>query len=206
MKKDIHTHDHLLNIGFEMFMEAGSRSITVRKLAQRAKVNSGVFSYHFGSREKYLVELLERWYAPLFKSMQITMDSNLPPLEGLRAIIHEVLYYVSKHGNLIAHLLLDAKSGEQAARKFTNNVPFRHPLLILEAIKRAQEAGCLIQEDPVRLLVYLVCATEAPLIIQHMIHGATDMPSDIIHEAQVILQDPQTAIQRFDWALKGITV
>lgn len=206
MKKDIHTHEHLLNVGFEMFMEAGLRNITVRKLAQRANVNSGVFSYHFGSRENYLIELMERWYAPLFESMQITLCSNLPPMEGLRAIIHEVLNYISKYGNLVAHLLLDAKSGEQAARKFANNVPLRHPRLLLEAIKRAQDAGCLIREDPVHILIYLVSATEAPMIMQHMIHGATDLPPAIIHDVQVIIDDPASAIQRLDWALKGITV
>lgn len=206
MKKDIHTHEHLLNVGFEMFLEDGSRNITVRKLAQRANVNSGVFSYHFGSRENYLTELLERWYAPMFNSVQMTMGSNLPPLEGLRAIILEVLDYVAKYGKLIAHLFLDAKSGEQAARKFANNVPLRHPRVILQAIKRAQDAGCIIQEDPVRLLLYLVSVTEAPMIMQHMIHGATDLPPAMMQDVRVILDDPTSAAQRLDWALKGITV
>lgn len=63
----------------------------------------------------------------MFNNVQMTMGSNLPPLEGLRAIILEVLDYVAKYGKLIAHLFLDAKSGEQAAR----NLPTTYPCGIL---------------------------------------------------------------------------
>ena len=60
MPKRKSTREHLLNTGAMIVGESGLRALTVRGLSLRAGTNTGSFVYHFGNREAFLTELLER--------------------------------------------------------------------------------------------------------------------------------------------------
>src|SRR5882724_6500255 len=68
------SRERLLKEGLVIARRSGLRAITVRGVAARARANLGSFVYHFGSREAFVAELLERWYAPLMAEMQIAVD------------------------------------------------------------------------------------------------------------------------------------
>lgn len=59
----------LLTCGRQIIERNGVRGLTVRGVATRAKVNLGTFVYHFGTREAFVAEVLESWYAPDRKSV-----------------------------------------------------------------------------------------------------------------------------------------
>ncbi len=88
------SRERLLKEGLAIARRSGLRAITVRGVAARARVNLGSFVYHFGSREAFVGELLERWYAPLMTEMQIAVDVQQPPLQRLREILLQVVGWV----------------------------------------------------------------------------------------------------------------
>ena len=62
------TRQLLLEQGLRLCREKGLRGIKVRELAAAADVNLGSFVHHFGNRERFLDELVELWYAPVFST------------------------------------------------------------------------------------------------------------------------------------------
>ena len=148
MPKRKSTREHLLNTGAMIVGESGLRALTVRGLSLRAGTNTGSFVYHFGNREAFLTELLERWYEPLFTGIRTHANIHLPAFEKLEAILGDVMEFLLRHGQFIAQLVLDALAGEQAAIRFISGIHTRHPLVLLETIREAQQEGSVLMGDP----------------------------------------------------------
>ena len=165
MPKRKSTREHLLNTGAMIVGESGLRALTIRGLSLRAGTNTGSFVYHFGNREAFLNELLERWYEPLFTGVRTHANIHLPAFEKLEAILEDVMEFLLRHGQFIAQLVLDALAGERAAIRFISGIHTRHPLVLLETIREAQEEGSVLQGDPMNILIYLVCCGGAPFIL-----------------------------------------
>lgn len=108
MPKRKSTREHLLNTGAMIVGESGLRALTIRGLSLRAGTNTGSFVYHFGNREAFLNELLERWYEPLFTGVRTHANIHLPAFEKLEAILEDVMEFLLRHGQFIAQLVLDA--------------------------------------------------------------------------------------------------
>jgi AcrR family transcriptional regulator len=69
---DFGTRERLLAAGLELARRDGLKGVSVRAAAASAEVNLGSFVYHFGTRDTFVYELVERWYAPLMASLQLS--------------------------------------------------------------------------------------------------------------------------------------
>jgi AcrR family transcriptional regulator len=62
--------DKIIEAAIELFYSHGFQGTTVRKIAQRAKVNLALISYHFGGKKGLLEQLMVRFYEGYFKSIE----------------------------------------------------------------------------------------------------------------------------------------
>ena len=69
------TREQLLAAGREIVLKRGFQGLTVREIAAPAGANLGSFVYHFGTRDAFLRELIEDWYAPLLSRVSDVADS-----------------------------------------------------------------------------------------------------------------------------------
>jgi len=200
------TRQLLLEQGLRLCHEKGLRGLKVRELAASAGVNLGSFVYHFGNRERFLDELVELWYTPIFGSLSqaIQAHDQHSALVRLQAVLEQLIVLVTENANFISHLLADAQAGEPAAQRFALRLPGRHPKLLLELIGAAQNEGDLLPEEPGHLLLFIMMTIGMPLVLaggplrdcDWLPPRATDLVS--------WMGDPRAARQRLVWALKGI--
>ena len=165
MTKRRSTREHLLNTGAMIASESGLRGLTVRGLSLRAGTNPGSFVYHFGNRDAFLNELLERWYEPLFTGVRTHANIHLPSLKKLEIILEDIMDFLLLHGEFIAQLVLDALAGEKEALRFISGLHTRHPFVLLETIQAAQEEGSIVSGNPMNVLIYLCCCVGALVIL-----------------------------------------
>ena len=205
MTKRRSTREHLLNTGAMIASESGLRGLTVRGLSLRAGTNPGSFVYHFGNRDAFLNELLERWYEPLFTGVRTHANVHLPSLKKLEIILEDIMDFLLLHGEFIAQLVLDALAGEKEAIRFISGLHTRHPFVLLETIQAAQEEGSIVSGTPMNVLIYLVCCGGAPFILsgQLQVHDS-QAARPVLELLGSILSDPDSARQRMHWALNGI--
>ena len=114
------TRQLLLEQGLRLCREKGLRGINVRELAASAGVNLGSFVYHFGNRERFLDELVELWYAPMFAAISRTTQAqeHQSAFARLQAVLEQIVTLAADNAALISHLLADALAGEPAAQRF----------------------------------------------------------------------------------------
>ncbi|MFR4436736.1 MAG: hypothetical protein ACLT8C_03335 [Akkermansia muciniphila] len=113
--------------------------------------------------------------------------------------------FLLRHGQFIAQLVLDALAGEQAAIRFISGIHTRHPLVLLETIREAQQEGSVLMGDPMNILINHVCCGGAPIILsgQLQVHDSK-AARPVLDLLGSILNDPESARQRMTWALRGI--
>jgi len=201
---DLPTRDRLLAAGQALARRQGLRALTVRAVAARAQVNLGSFVYHFGNRDTFVGELIERWYAPLFSQLQLDADSGADALAALRAALLHLVDWLAGNRAFVAQLLLDAAAGERAARQFLRGVDTRHPALLHTLVQRAQAAGALQAGDPWHQLMFLMSTLALPLLLLQMAGARPAAAPALLKTLGALAADPRAVRQRLDWALAGL--
>ncbi len=198
------TRERLLRAGLVIARRAGLRAITVRGVAARAGANLGSFVHHFGTRDAFIAELLERWYAPLMGRLDDAVQTDGSPLTQLRALVMQLVRWAVANAAFIAHLLQDAAQGETAARHFLKVMPARHPARVLAAIQKAQAAGEMRRETPTHVLLFIFGALALPVLLFSGLGLRRILPREFSEQVSHFAIDPAEIERRLDWVLRGL--
>jgi AcrR family transcriptional regulator len=68
------TRLEILGVAEKLFAEHGPAAVSIRLIAQRARVNLAAVNYHFGSKDKLLTEVFKRRVVPLNDRRAILLD------------------------------------------------------------------------------------------------------------------------------------
>ena len=196
--------ERLLRTGARQAQRAGLRSLTVRGVCTQAGANLGSFVYHFGSRDEFVTELIERWYAPLLERLTTTVDETLPPERRLRALLLQLGDWAASNSRFITHVLIDAAAGEAAAQHFVATLADRHPALILRVIREAQRSGALPRAEPLNVMLFLMGAIALPMLLTDRLAEVRLAPARLTGTLNTISRERKHREQRLDWALAGL--
>lgn len=200
------TRERMLACGKRIVSRTGLRGLTVRGVAAHAKVNLGTFVYHFGTREAFINELMEQWYAPIYaRLLDVTVDEDSPALERLRRFLLQLATFLSDNRSFTRNVLIDAMTDEKAAISFIKSVLGRHPLLFFRLVQEAQRSGQLPEGDPKKIGIFLFGATLFPamwlgVLIPTRLLGEQLRP---LHRMEPTFSLGQIE-ERLDWALEGL--
>ncbi len=195
----------LMQAGREIVRTHGVRGLTVRAVAAAANANLGSFVYHFGTRDAFVAELIEEWYAPLMSRMTGGLDFAAPPLARLRQAILQVIDFGIDHDAFIGHLFAAALAGDHSARSFLTSLAGRHPRVLLQLIAEAQRAGALVNEDPLQVACFLMASVGLPRLVAAGWQGAPLFPKTLSTALSRIARDRDHILQRLDWAIRGLS-
>ncbi|GIL05138.1 MAG: TetR family transcriptional regulator [Burkholderiaceae bacterium] len=198
------TREKLLRSGLQLARRGGLRALTVRGVAARAHVNLGSFVYHFGNRDAFVAELIERWYAPLLAQLEVTAHAATAPRERLRRLVLQVADWVVANSEFLSQLVMDASAGERAAQRFLRSLGARHPALVLQAIRDAQRARELRAEDPLHVLLFVVSALGVPVLLAQGLGRRGMLPPEFARALRSFASDRAQIERRLDWVLRGL--
>lgn len=205
-RKRAPTRERLLRTGTRLGQRSGLRKLTVRAVCQAADANLGTFVYHFGSRDAFVAELIEHWYAPLLERLAATVDRDLPPTDRLRALVLQLAHWAVRNGRFMTHVVMDAAAGEIAAQEFLRSLAGRHPALILRVIVDGQRAGVFRREQPMHLMLFLMSSIALPILLADRMSKSKLAPPEIARAIKQFASEPQHIERRLDWALRGLAI
>lgn len=194
----------MLAHGRRIVARAGLRGLTVRGVAASAKVNLGTFVYHFGTRDRFVAELMESWYAPLYAQLSVTVDDHLPPLQKLRRYVVELAEFLRANREFVRHVIMDAADGEDAAARFVKSLFGRHPQLLFRLIREAQAAGELREGDPMKLGATVIGAALFPIMMAGVLMPKGFLPRPAQAQLQQLVLEPEEIERRLEWLLDGL--
>jgi len=202
--RTIDSREAMLQAGLMMARRTGLRGLTVRGVARRANANLGTFVYHFRSRDEFIAELIERWYAPLLAGVQIAVEEDVRAIARLRRAISGLVEFALDSGDFGGHVLMDAAVGEPAARQFVDTLLGRHPALIARLIREAQSDGDLTAGDPHHVMMYMMASLGLPILLMHGWKGRGDPRYEAVSALTRHATDKTSIARRMEWIFKGL--
>src|SRR5438445_11052161 len=73
----------LLKSGRKLYAQRGSTGLAVRALTEHARVNLGMFHYHFRTKDEFVRRLLSGWYEDMFEQLTGHIHQDGSPLRRL---------------------------------------------------------------------------------------------------------------------------
>lgn len=194
----------LLAAGAALLPHVGCAGLTIRQVCEAAKVNPGMFHYHFGSREAFLRAVMQATYEELFLRLTLETAQGEGALERLRAGLRLMGRFVRDHRRFFARILLDAFGGEAIAREFLrDNLP-RHLGVLLGLVALAQQQGRLGPADPRQALGTCAGAIAMPILAGGAIADSGMLaPAAAKALAETLLSD-RAIDERIDIVLAGL--
>lgn len=194
----------LLEAGRALYPSTGVAGLSVRKVAEHAGVNLGMFHYHFGSKEAFVRALLQQLYDGMFAELTLAAGSRLP-LDALRAAMNVLARFVRDNRMLLRRLLIDALNEEPVALDFVRaNLP-RHVGVIAALIDAGQRSGVLKPVAARQALAFVAGGVGAPILLGSALTERDGVPAAFRREFEHAVISDSALAERIDLVLAGLT-
>jgi AcrR family transcriptional regulator len=196
----------LLQSGRELLPHCGCCDLSVRALAEHAKVNVGMFHYHFRSKDNFLTILLQSMYEELFVQLQAEAELTGSALQRLRQTMNLLARLLREHGTWIGRVWSDGARGDTVAQAFLQKNGTRHMQLIAGLIIEAKMNNEIADVVPMQAFTFLMGSIAAPMIFAPRVMAMCGMPN-MFHEQMhaEVLSDKGIAA-RVDRALYALSI
>jgi AcrR family transcriptional regulator len=167
------TDARILKAAMELARERGCGAVSVREVCRSAKVNLGLFHYHFKSRQALIERVLQEGYREFFARLKVSVNPALPPPERLRRALRAIARFSREHRSLCAGMIKDALAGDRQVADFAAETFPHHLPLVLGISEEGARAGHFRRLPHPRLLAFLMGVINAPVLMQALFdeHG-----------------------------------
>jgi TetR/AcrR family transcriptional repressor of nem operon len=182
--------EDILNAGLKVMFRSGYQGASVRDICAAAGAPQGSFTNHFRSKEAFVQEVLDRYFASLKTRVNEALnDRFLTPRRRLKRyldIIGGVLEGAKwNRGCLIGDLSLEASLQSKPLRKRLEEIYREWRTPFAECIAEAQAAGEIDSKfEPIELAEFLLASWEGAILRMKVEGGpaALDRFKNIVFE------------------------
>jgi TetR/AcrR family transcriptional regulator, transcriptional repressor for nem operon len=169
MSKQSNRED-ILNAGLKVMFRSGYQGATVRDICAAAGAPHGSFTNHFRSKEEFVQEVLDRYFANLQKSIKEALDDkSLPPRQRLKRYLDIISGLLAddnwNRGCLIGDLSIEAASQSELLRQRLEAIFQEWRAPFATCIAEAQTNGEIDSTfDPMDLAEFLLASWEGAIL------------------------------------------
>jgi TetR/AcrR family transcriptional repressor of nem operon len=182
--------EDLLNAGLKVMFRSGYQGASVRDICAAAGAPQGSFTNHFRSKEAFVQEVLDRYFAHTKTAVNEALsDMSLTPRQRLKRyldIITERLQGAKwNRGCLIGDLSLEASLQSKLLRERLEEIFREWRTPFAQCIAEAQAAGEIDSKfEPIDLAEFLLASWEGAILRMKVERGpaALDRFKDIVFE------------------------
>jgi AcrR family transcriptional regulator len=142
---------HILGAAEHVFAERGFESAKVQEISDRAGLSMGTIYALFPSKSDLLQAILDQRGGDILARARDVAARQLPPLDGLRALIRDYIEYFVAHPNF---LRMHLRQGSSWVLSPTPDTATRVQMwrevhgLQTEIFRRGVESGTFVDEEP----------------------------------------------------------
>lgn len=117
-KTILNSKQRILKIASELFSELGFLGVSMANIAQRLNFTKAALYYHFRNKKELYLEVLEKSFQNLIKTLNRVANNPKSPEQGLSQIIRSYLKVGLKEKNLIKSLIATSPRECPEIRKY----------------------------------------------------------------------------------------
>jgi AcrR family transcriptional regulator len=194
----------LLKSGRKLYAQRGAAGLAVRALTEHARVNLGMFHYHFRTKDEFLRRLLSGWYEEMFGGLTGQIRQDGPPLHRLQGALMFLACFVRDNRPMLARVLMDAANGNAVAAQFLRDNAPRHLALLLALMDQAERDGLIVKLPAMQRFVFVMGAVGMPLLVAPALHSLGVAPKVLGAQLQAQVMSDEAIAQRIALVMKAI--
>jgi AcrR family transcriptional regulator len=194
----------LLRSGRKLYAQRGAAGLAVRALTEHARVNLGMFHYHFRTKDEFVRRLLGSWYEEMFEQLTGHVRQDGPPLHRLQEAIFFLARFVRDNRPMLARVLMDAATGNAVAAQFLRDNAPRHLSLLLALMDQAEREGLIAPMAPMQRFVFVMGAVGMPLLVAPALQSIGVAPRMLGAQLQAQVTSDEAIAQRIALVMKAI--
>lgn len=198
----------LIQAAQEMLKHSGLDRMNLRQLSAKAKVNPGMFHYHFKTKDQFARAVLQDLYEKFFKDFSLKVEGEKSSLEKLRRALFAIGRFSSDNRLVFLSLFHDALGQNKVVYDFAKDNFKRHGLVVLDLIQECKKEGSLGKISKYEAMAFLMGSVNAPGMVIGLVEHIENsvFRKGLLKGVQILLLSDQTLQRRVDMALKGLGV
>lgn len=124
----------IINAALKLLQKKGLNDLGIREVCREADVNTGLFNYYFGSKEKFMNVLLEAVYDEFIKKFRTSVPKGKDERDNLKIALCEAVKFISEKIDVLQPLLSDMISGNKKVFDYVVSHFTEHALYIVNSI------------------------------------------------------------------------
>ena len=194
----------LLAAGRELYPRTGAAGLSVRKVAEQAGANLGMFHYHFGTKDAFVRTLLQSIYEQMFAELETAAARDPDPVDRLRSALQVIARFVRDNRILLRRLMGDVVAGEAAAVDFARENFPRHFAIVVALIAASQQAGRMKAVPLAQAVTFVAGAIAAPILVGSAIVDGGLAPAMLAGRFESDVLSNEALDERIDLAIAGL--
>lgn len=192
--------------GIELLREAGITGLAVREVCRRAGVNTGMFHYHFGSKEEFLREVLREMYAEFMLSFKAGVSAGGTPRQRLKNALVEVGRFALGMRKTAPMLFADMAHGKKEAFAFASANLTEHIHHISVLAEECRPASAVKERSLPFMIAALIPVMIFPVLVGGMMerNGVQALGGVALDDLKAELFSDKGVAARAEIALRGI--
>jgi len=136
----LNSKQRILKIASELFSESGFLGVSMADIAKSLNITKAALYYHFTNKKELYLEVLEKSFRNLIKSISKRNIREMSPERRLSKMIQNYLRFGLKEKNLIKSLIVISPKGDPEIAKYVaklrKNLLHQFQLFLKEILKK----------------------------------------------------------------------
>jgi len=201
------TDQRLIQAAVALIPETGFSGLSLRKVAQKAGVNLGMFTYHFKDKEEFRQRVLQELYESFYARLTLEVAKSGDPEEQLRQALTLVARYIRENRKLLLAIGRDVLEKDMLIIRFVEDNFYRHAQVIMDLVGKNRKSGRIQKNLSLpMILVFLIANLAVPNIMAAVLERTPlGVKYDWLKKMFVPLVINDAAVQRrLDLVLKAL--
>ena len=204
-RDNINTEQKIIDAGIVLAKEYGISGFTVRQLCKKAKVNLGLFHYHFVSRENFEKAVLKNLYGSFMQDFEINIPKELDAAKKLEMARKILTDFASKNALILASIIIEIISGNADKFSFVKENFSKHITLFYSIMEQGKKEKIFKNADTFSLMIIAIAPIILPLAASAVLKKTVSKKdSEKIAKLLDKLSGEEFIKERMELSLKGI--
>ena len=166
--------ERILEAATELFGARGFARTTIREIAERARANSALIYYYFGSKNGLLEALMTGMQSAVHANLERSLESAGTPREKMERFIRLQVDLLRRRSPLLRILLREVLNQSETAKTAVRHAMQPNLEIVSGLIRDGIEAGEFRDVDPTLAARTLVGSLLVPVVLAPYVLGDED--------------------------------
>lgn len=159
----------MIQAGIRLMKKGGASNLSVRDVAKEAGANLGMFAYHFGTKEQFILRALNDIYLGFLVDLGKAHDDT----GDLDGVLFQIATFSRDHREILTAILSDVLSSDPVVTAFLRKNFSRHFELLRKALDTHLQKRNLDVTNPHHAVRFLIGAVGIPNILLEVYNRGT---------------------------------